>query len=174
MYIAAGFPLMIAASCAVLEQGVVENTPTNKVESRGFDSPNDSITSENGFISNILNSGNDTQADGLPVNKFLWRASLDTLSFLPLASTDPFSGIITTEWGASPATPDERVRVTARIDGKELTARALSVSVFRETLSESGAWISASVNPQTSQQVKDKILLRARELRVVELDGSSL
>lgn len=107
----------------------------------------------------------------LPVNKYLWRASLDTLSFLPLASTDPFSGVVATEWGASPESPNERVRVTAYVEGKELTARALDVSVFRETLNASGAWVAAPVNPNTAEQVKDKILLRARELRIEDVDG---
>jgi len=116
-------------------------------------------------------SDSGSSGDGLPVNKYLWRASLDTLSFLPLSSTDPFSGVIATEWGASPDAPNERVRVTAYVEGKELTARALDVSVFRETLSPTGAWVSATVNPQTSEQVKDKILLRARELRIQDVDG---
>ena len=120
----------------------------------------------------LFDSGGNAGAENaLPVNKYLWRASLDTLSFLPLASTDPFSGVISTEWGASPDAPNERVRVTAYVEGKELTARALDVSVFRETLSASGAWVSATVNPQTAEQVKDKILLRARELRIQDVDG---
>ncbi len=119
----------------------------------------------------LIRGGGGSDANSLPVNKYLWRASLDTLSFLPLASTDPFSGVIATEWGASPEAPNERVRVTAYVEGKELSARALDVSVFRETLNASGAWTAATVNPQTAEQVKDKILLRARELRIQDIDG---
>jgi len=122
-------------------------------------------------LRDLIRGGGGSDANSLPVNKYLWRASLDTLSFLPLASTDPFSGVIATEWGASPEAPNERVRVTAYVEGKELSARALDVSVFRETLNASGAWTAATVNPQTAEQVKDKILLRARELRIQDIDG---
>ncbi len=167
------------AGCNVLEKGVVEDTPQNRVENRGFGGPfdksNDSITGENGFLSNVFGGGNGSASGSvLPVNKYLWRASLDTLSFLPLASTDPFSGVIATEWGASPESQNERVRVTARVDGKELTARALDVAVFRETLTPAGAWVTASVNPATAQQVKDNILQRARELRINDIDGPKI
>ena len=124
-----------------------------------------------GSLRDLISGRGADSENNLPVNKYLWRASLDTLSFLPLASTDPFSGVIATEWGASPEAPNERVRVTAYVEGKELSARALDVSVFRETLNASGAWTAASVNPQTAEQVKDKILLRARELRIQDIDG---
>lgn len=130
---------------------------------------------DNGSLKDlVLGDRNGSNENALPVNKYLWRASLDTLSFLPLASTDPFSGVISTEWGASPDAPNERVRVTAYVEGTELTARALDVSVFRETLNPTGAWVAGTVNPQTAAQVKDKILLRARELRIQDVDGTTL
>lgn len=118
-----------------------------------------------------LLDGSGEDANTLPVNKYLWRASLDTLSFLPLSSTDPFSGVVATEWGASPDAPNERVRATAYVEGKELTARALDVSVFRETLNPAGAWVAAPVNPETAERLKDTILLKARELRIQDVDG---
>ncbi len=128
-------------------------------------------TSEGNSLKDLVLGDRNASENALPVNKYLWRASLDTLSFLPLASTDPFSGVISTEWGASPDAPNERVRVTAYVEGKELTARALDVSVFREMLNGSGAWVAAPVNPETAGQVKDKILMRARELRIADVDG---
>lgn len=158
--------------CETLSKGEVGEIPSNVVENRGFTDSNDSLTGDQGLISKLLGTGDGAAAGtALPVNKYLWRASLDTLSFLPLATTDPFSGVITTEWGASPQTPNERVRVTARVDGKELTARALDVAVFRETLNPTGAWVAATVNPATAEQVKDNILQRARELRINDIDG---
>ncbi len=122
----------------------------------------------------ILGSGNGADENGLPVNKYLWRASINVLSAsLPLASTDPFSGVIATDWGAA-ANTNERVRVTATVQGTELTARGLNVQVFRETLNPAGAWISAPVSPQTSSKLKDSILVRAREIRIQAVDGTVL
>ena len=72
------------------------------------------------------------KASSLPVNKFLWQASLDTLSFLPLASTDPFTGVIATDWGAAPNQPGERFKVTAYMLSPALAASSLRVAVYRE------------------------------------------
>ncbi|TVQ56393.1 MAG: DUF3576 domain-containing protein [Rhodobacteraceae bacterium] len=101
------------------------------------------------------------------VNRFLWRASLDTLSFLPIASTDPFSGVIATDWATSPGSPDERFKVTAYITDVTLDPTSLRVAVFRETLN-GAAWVPAPVAGETPRQIEDAILVRARQLRLEE------
>ena len=102
---------------------------------------------------------------GLGVNSFLWRASLDTLSFMPLASADPFGGVIITDWYADPTTPNERFKATVYILDTHLRADALNVSIFRQT-QVSGAWQDATVDPQTEIQIENAILTRARQLRL--------
>ena len=67
----------------------------------------------------------------LGVNSYLWHASLDTLSFLPLLSADPFGGVIISEWYVAPTSPDERLKVTIYIMDRALRADALKVVVFR-------------------------------------------
>jgi hypothetical protein len=106
----------------------------------------------------------------LPVNKYLWQGALDTLSFLPLASSDPFTGVIATEWGATPETPGERLKVTAYILNPGLTAAALKVAVYREVLSDTGVWTTAPVSADTARQLEDAILTRARQIRIAELE----
>jgi len=167
---------IILSGCASWA-GVVEDTPKNQAETGGgVSGPNDTVFSEGGALSGLF-GGNDNQnaANALPVNKYLWRASINVLgASLPLASTDPFSGVIATDWGAAANAQNERVRVTASVQGTELTARALDVSVFRETLNPAGAWITAPVSPQTASKLKDSILLRARELRIQDTSGTIL
>lgn len=107
----------------------------------------------------------------LPVNKYLWQASLDTLSFLPLASTDPFTGVIATDWSASPTAPGERFKVTAFITSSALSAGALKVATYREVRNEDGVWVPAPVSPDTARQLEDAILVRAREIRIAEREG---
>ncbi len=109
-----------------------------------------------------------TEGAQIGVNSFLWRASLDTLNFMPLASEDPFGGVIITDWYADPATPDERFKATVYILDSRLRADALNVSVFRQTRTEQG-WIDASVSPDTSIQIENAILTRARQLRLSTL-----
>ena len=116
-------------------------------------------------------TGPDGEGGSLPVNKYLWRASLQTLEFLPLASTDPFSGVIVTDWSSSAQTPDERFKVTAYITDYKLEARSLRVAVYREVKSGDGAWAPADVSDATPRRLEDAILTRARQLRVAELEA---
>ena len=108
--------------------------------------------------------GGDSEGAQLPVNKYLWRASLDTLSFLPLASTDPHGGVIVTDWGASPDAPGERFKVTAYITSAELSPKSLRVVVNRQ-VKRSGSWVDAAVSKDTVRKLENAILTRARVVR---------
>lgn len=108
--------------------------------------------------------GGDEEA-GIGVNSYLWRASLDTLNFMPLQSADPFGGVIITDWYSAPTTPNERFKATVYILDTRLRADALNVSIFRQT-NTGGAWSDASVDPDTEIQIENAILQRARELRL--------
>ena len=100
----------------------------------------------------------------LGVNAYLWRGALDTLSFMPLSSIDPFGGVIVTDWYSPPTTSGERFKATAFILGKELRSDGLHVTIFRQT-QENGQWVDAPVNPSTATDIENKALARARELR---------
>ncbi len=102
----------------------------------------------------------------LGVNSYLWHATLDTLSFMPLASADPFGGVIITDWYSAPQTQDERLKVTVYILDRHLRADGIRVAVFRQTKSADGSWVDAQVNPETANKLTDAILTRARELRL--------
>jgi hypothetical protein len=104
----------------------------------------------------------------LGVNSFLWHASLDTLSFMPLQSADPFGGVILTDWYSDPSDPNERMRVTVYILDRRLRADGIKVTAFRQTHSADG-WIDAQVNPDTANKLEDAILTRARELRLASV-----
>lgn len=105
---------------------------------------------------------------GIGVNSYLWRASLDTLNFMPLASADPFGGVIITDWYSDPTTPSERFKATVYILDTRLRADALNVSIFRQE-QQNGAWVDATVNPETEIQIENAILTRARQLRLSQV-----
>ena len=104
------------------------------------------------------------QGTGLSVNAFLWRATLDTLSFMPLASADPFGGTIITDWYSPPAADGERFRAQAYVMGRQLRSDGVKVQVFRQVLTR-GQWVDAPVSVATNSELEDKVLARARELR---------
>lgn len=103
---------------------------------------------------------------GVAVNAYLWRASLDALSFMPMETTDPFGGTIKTGWYVPPQTPGERLRVAVYILDSRLRADALRVSVFKESKKPTGEWADATVDPNTVTQLENLILNKARALKI--------
>ena len=98
------------------------------------------------------------------VNSYLWRASLDTLSFMPLVQTDSNGGVIVTDWYTNPNNPNERMKVNVTILDQDLRADALRVAASRQVL-QNGTWVDAPVQAATVQKLEDIILTRARDLR---------
>ena len=128
------------------------------------------ITGEEGLvIGGTKESDKEAGKNPLGVNSFLWRATLDTLNFLPLASADPFGGVILTDWYEDPQAPGERFKVNALILDRQLRADSLKVSVFRQKKAANGQWIDASTDSSLSRKLEDTVLTRARQLRVAQL-----
>jgi hypothetical protein len=132
--------------------------------------PRESVLGPGGL--NIFGGGGaekQPEGIGIGVNSYLWRASLDTISFMPLASADPFGGVIITDWHSPPETQDERFKVTVYILGRDLRADGVRAAVFRQRLNGNGSWIDAKVKQRTAVDLENAILSRARELRVAGL-----
>jgi hypothetical protein len=110
------------------------------------------------------NNRNQNEGAALGVNAYLWRGALDTLGFMPLASADPFGGVIITDWYSPPGASGERFKATAYILGRQLRADGVRVSVFRQ-VQQGGQWTDAPVNSGTATEIENKVLARARELR---------
>ena len=100
---------------------------------------------------------------------FLWRAALDTISFMPIASADPFGGVIITDWYSPPDTPNERTRLNIFIRDRDLRADGIKVSVFRQNKG-SGRQLDgyAMVTPATAGSLENAILTRARQIRMAQ------
>jgi hypothetical protein len=109
-------------------------------------------------------AGGGSGGGALGVNAYLWRGALDTLSFMPLASADPFGGVIITDWFTPAAASGERFKATAYILGRELRSDGVRVSIFRQVL-QNGQWVDAPVSAVTVGEIENKVLARARELR---------
>jgi hypothetical protein len=100
------------------------------------------------------------------VNSYLWRASLDVLNFMPLASADPFGGLIVTDWYVNPEKTDERFKVNVYILDTRLRADGVNVSINRQVKGADGQWVNAPTSSQTESSMEDSILARARSIRI--------
>jgi len=114
---------------------------------------------------------NPNSAAQIGVNGYLWRATLDTLSFMPLASADPYGGVVITDWYINPEKPDERLKCTVYILDARLRADGLNVAVFKQNKSADGQWIDAPSNSQTETDIENAILTRARQLKLANIKG---
>jgi len=111
-----------------------------------------------------------SQVTTIGVNSYLWRASLDALSFMPLLQADSSGGVIITDWYANPANPNERMKVTVSILDRDLRADALRVAASRQ-VAQGGTWVDAPVQAATVQKLEEIILTRARDLRRSAIEG---
>lgn len=130
------------------------------------------LTGEEGLVVGGGDSAEKKAAGTNPlgVNSFLWRATLDTLAFMPLAAADPFGGTILTDWYEDPAAPGERFKVNALILDRQLRADSIKISVFRQVKNaKSNQWQDAAVDAAMARKLEDAVLTRARQLRVSQL-----
>lgn len=127
-----------------------------------------SVFNEGGLFGGSSSSRGQQGGGGIGVNNFLWRASLDSIAFMPLASADPFGGVIVTDWHSLPETPNERFKVNVFIMGRELRADGVKAAVFRQRREANGSWTDVAVDEGTVSRLEDAILTRARELRLAQ------
>jgi Domain of unknown function (DUF3576) len=141
----------------------------DQFDSRGADvgTKNSSLLSSIfGSDNNSAGGGGGGVGSGIGVNSYLWRATLDTVSFMPLASADPFGGVIITDWYSPPDRANERFKVNIFILGRELRADGVRASVFRQTREAGGQWMDAAVDQATGTDLENAILTRARQMRL--------
>ena len=115
-------------------------------------------------------NGTNIVAPNLGVNNYLWRASLETLNFMPLQQVDPYGGVIVTDWYANEQVPNERFKANVYILDTNLRSDALKASIFKQTRTANG-WQDAVVDADTARQIENAILHRARQLWIATEDS---
>tara|TARA_Y100001970_G_scaffold282982_1_gene397062 strand:- start:861 stop:1463 length:603 start_codon:yes stop_codon:yes gene_type:complete len=102
---------------------------------------------------------------GMPINPYLWSASLETLSFIPLSSADPFGGTIFTDWYSTENNENERCKINVFISGAELKTQNLRVSSFCEIF-KNNKWVGVNTNSQDNIDLENAILNKAKKLKL--------
>jgi len=161
-----GLSMLLLAACS---DDLLTGAPTPEYDYKTGDNPKSgSILGDRG-ANFLFGPGKDRapnqSGSGIGVNVYLWRATLDTMSIWPIASADPFGGVIITDWYAPPAVPEERFKLNIYILDRALRANGVRVAVFRQTRTRSGDWRNAQVQEQTATQIENAILTRARQFR---------
>lgn len=118
-----------------------------------------------GGLGNFFGDDKKPEGGALGVNSYLWRASLETISFMPINTADAFGGVIITDWYSPAESPRERFKLNVYILGRTLRADGVKVSVFRQVRSGTGEWTDSNVPDGTAPRIEDSILTKARMLR---------
>lgn len=129
---------------------------------------NGSVVSDKGGFDLFDGTDKKKENGNLAVNGFLWRASLDTIAFMPISTVDPFGGVITTDWHTAPEQPNERAKVNIFILDRDLRADGVRVTVFRQVRDDKGDWADAPTKPSTATALEETILTRARQMRLAQ------
>ena len=111
-----------------------------------------------------LGSKEGLSGDSMPINALLWRAALDIASFVPLDDVDTFGGTIVTEWHQPKATPNQRLKLTMFVVGRELRSDAITVRAYIQNRLGT-EWVDAGRDKALGRKLEDLVLSRARELR---------
>ena len=150
---------LLLSSCSGLK-----STPVEEPEE-----PVSIITGKTGGIS-LSDFGSDkTSSDNnLPVNALLWRAALDIASFVPLNDVDTFGGSIVTEWHQPKDTPNQRLKLTMFVIGRELRSDAITVRAYIQNRL-GPEWVDAGRDEALGRKLEDLVLSRARELRAATI-----
>tara|TARA_B100000575_G_scaffold228862_1_gene189707 strand:+ start:387 stop:929 length:543 start_codon:yes stop_codon:yes gene_type:complete len=122
-------------------------------------------------LDNLITSDNDSSDKNqvgmvsMPVNPYLWKGALETISFMPLSSTDPFGGTIITDWYSSTENENERCKLNIFVNGAEFKSQNLKVTTFCQTY-KNEKWLSVKTNPEDNIKIENAILNNAKKLRL--------
>lgn len=160
------FPLLLIgivflAGCTVTapEVGPEKDKVQREIDATG------KLGGGDGLLNELIRGRRSGVGTGIGVNAYLWQASLDTLSFMPLSNADSFGGVITTDWHTVASEADSRYKLNVFIIGRELRAGALRVAVFKQK-HVSGKWLDVAENASVNKQIENAILTKARQLRI--------
>ncbi len=154
--------VLIITACS----GVETKAPSTTSAEEGRRDSRGKLTGDDGISFGGPRKEDAASSSPLGVNSFLWRATLDTLSFMPLASADPFGGVIITDWYEDPKVKGERYKVNALILDKTLRADGIKITLFKQALDGKGVWRDKKSDSADSRKIEDTILTRARELKI--------
>tara|TARA_B100001250_G_scaffold406794_1_gene426451 strand:+ start:1433 stop:1993 length:561 start_codon:yes stop_codon:yes gene_type:complete len=100
----------------------------------------------------------------------LWRASLDTIDFMPLASVNYSGGIIITDWYGNNQTTNENIKISIRFLTNEIRSDALDIKVFKKVCDSTNKCKISETSGELIKELNRKILKQAKIYEVKSKD----
>ena len=158
-----GLAIFVCSLLAACGNGknIIPNSPPEENNEISF------LTGKPGGIK-LSDVVDNNSGDSLPVNALLWRAALDIASFVPLDDVDTFGGSIVTEWHQQRDTPNQRLKLTMFVIGRELRSDAITVRAYIQNRLDT-EWVDAGRDEALGRKLENLVLTRARELRAAAI-----
>jgi len=98
----------------------------------------------------------------------MWRATLNTLGFLPLINADYNGGIIITDWYSDKLNSKDSIKITIKFLSNELRSDSIQVIAHKKSCISSENCQVALMTENFSREIKDSIISNARILKIEE------
>ena len=121
-------------------------------------------------LMDTINKNNGSRNYEFAISNELWRASLDTVDFIPLASVNYSGGIIITDWYSNDQYENESIKISVRFLTNEIRSDALDIKVFKKSCDINNKCKTAISSGELSKELKKTILKRAKTYEVQKKD----
>ena len=91
----------------------------------------------------------------------LWRASLETIDFIPLATVDYSGGIIITDWYSDDGNPNEALKITLRFMSNEIQSNSIKVIIHNKNCSAAENCTIKEIESNLKFEIQKSILSKA-------------
>tara|TARA_B100000780_G_C21074113_1_gene432340 strand:- start:609 stop:1142 length:534 start_codon:yes stop_codon:yes gene_type:complete len=153
------FLIFSLQQCGVLKRNPntsAENIPTNAMERAKLN-----VKEGRGIsIGSALKRGKSTTYNFNTSNP-MWKASLDTLDFLPLSTVDYSGGVVITDWYNNNKNTNESLKITVRFLSNEVRSDSLKITVHQRKCSANLNCTVNVLNSKIKQELKSTIIKKA-------------
>ena len=145
-------------SCKYITNPSSRDTPI-----KGLDRAKKNVKEGRGISLGGLAKGRGTTYEFSTSNP-LWRASLETLDFLPMSTVDYSGGMIISDWYSDSSGENNSLKVTVRFLTNQIQANSLKVSVHKKVCSKNGSCNVRLIKSKISEELSKSIIVKAAEL----------
>ena len=124
---------------------------------------------QGGIFGDLNKSGSKSQGTfEFASSNVLWRATIKTLDFLPLANADYSGGIIIYDWFSQANNPKEQIKISIQFLSNELRSDSLKIIAHKKICESMDRCSNSTLDQNFANSIKDSIITSARTLRIEE------
>ena len=158
-------PILISFGCAQKEPVLGDDNKPKEINP--FEKARAAARSGEGIFGDINQSKRSNTTFEFSTSNVLWRATLQSLDFLPLVNADYSGGVIIYDWYSN-ENSNEQIKVTVRFLNNELRSDSLQILTYKKICNKDNNCFTKKIEDNFSSEIKEKILTTARLIKIEE------